>query len=111
MTAANQQLRRLHDRLAGQHVLVTGSTGFLAKVFVEKLLRSVDTIGGIHLRVRSRSDGTSPRQRVWQDVLRSSAFDRLRASLGERFSRLCDEKVHVIGGDLTKERMGLDLAA
>jgi len=111
MAAANQQLCRVRDRLAGQHVLVTGSTGFLAKVFVEKLLRSVDTIGGIHLLVRPRSDGTSPRQRVTQDVLRSSVFDRLRASLGERFTRLCDEKIHVIGGDLTKERMGIDVAA
>ncbi|MEK7732251.1 MAG: fatty acyl-CoA reductase, partial [Planctomycetota bacterium] len=104
-------LCRVRDRLAGQHILVTGSTGFLAKVFVEKLLRSVDTIDGIHLLVRPRSDGTSPRQRVTQDVLRSSVFDRLRASLGERFTRLCDEKIHVIGGDLTKERMGIDVAA
>ena len=26
---------RIRDRLQGQHLLVTGSTGFLAKVFVE----------------------------------------------------------------------------
>ncbi len=104
-------LSRIDDRLAGQHILVTGSTGFLAKVFVEKLLRGVPALGGIHLLVRPRSDGTSPRQRVVQDVLRSSLFDRLRAEMGERFTRLCDEKIHVIGGDLTKERMGLDAAA
>ncbi len=100
--------QRIRDRLAGQHVLVTGSTGFLAKVFVEKLLRSVDTLGGIHLLVRPKSGGASPRQRVWNDVLRSSVFDRLRAALGDGFGRLCDEKIHVVGGDLTKERFGLD---
>src|SRR3972149_3692583 len=111
MAAVSQQLCRVRERLAGQHILVTGSTGFLAKVFVEKLLRSVETIGGIHLLVRPRSDGTSPRRRVMQDVLRSSVFNRLRASLGERFTRLCDEKIHVIGGDLTKEHMGIDVAA
>jgi len=110
MTSASQPLCRIRERLAGQHLLLTGSTGFLAKVFVEKLLRSVDTVGGIHLLVRPRSDGTSPRQRVTQDVLRSSVFDRLRASLGERFTRLCEEKIHVIGGDLTQERMGVDIA-
>ncbi len=108
MSAVIQPLSRVHERLAGQHILVTGSTGFLAKVFVEKLLRGVHTVGGIHLLVRPRADGTAPRQRVVQDVLRSSAFDRLRASLGDRFNRLCDEKIHVVGGDLTKERMGLD---
>ena len=99
---------RLRERLAGHHILITGSTGFLAKVFVEKLLRSVDTIGGLHLLVRPRSDGTSPKQRLSKDVLRSHAFNRLRASLGDDFIRLCDEKIHVVGGDLTKDRLGLD---
>jgi long-chain acyl-CoA synthetase len=99
---------KIRDRLAGQHILVTGSTGFLAKAFVEKLLRSVDTIGGIHLLVRCRSDGTSARRRVEREVFGSHAFDRLRASLGERFSALCKEKIHVVTGDLTRERLGLD---
>jgi len=101
---------RIRDRLAGQHLLVTGSTGFLAKVFVEKLLRSVDTIGGLHLLVRPKPDGTPPRRRVWQNVLSSSVFDRLRAAQGDSFVQLCDEKIHVVDGDLTKERMGLDRA-
>jgi long-chain acyl-CoA synthetase len=99
---------RIRDRLAGQHILITGSTGFLAKAFVEKLLRSVDTVGGLHLLVRPRSDGVSPRDRVWKEVLRSRVYDRLRASLGEGFARLCEEKIHVVGGDLTKERLGFD---
>lgn len=102
--------RRLRDRLAGQQVLVTGSTGFLAKVLVEKLLRSVDTIGGIHLLVRPKPDGTPPMRRVWQNVLSSSVFNRLRASLGSEFTRVCEEKIHVVDGDLTKERLGIDRA-
>ncbi len=80
--------QRICDRLAGEHLLVTGSTGLLAKVFIEKRLRTVDTIGGIHLLVRPKSDGTPPRQRVWQEVLGSSVFDRLRALAGEGFTRL-----------------------
>ena len=100
--------QRIRDRLAGQHILVTGSTGFLAKAFTEKLLRSVDTIGGIHLLVRPRPGGMSPQDRVKREVLGSRAFDRLRATLGNGFERLCEEKIHVVGGDLTKERLGLD---
>ncbi len=103
--------RRIRDRLAGQHLLITGSTGFLAKAFVEKLLRGVDTVGGLHLLVRPRSDGASPRDRVTKEVLRSRVFDRLRASLGEGFARRCDEKIHVVAGDLTRERLGLDAKA
>lgn len=101
------QPERVRDRLSGHHLLVTGSTGFLAKAFVEKLLRSVDTLGGIHLLVRARSDGTTVKQRVMREVLGSRAFDRLRASLGESFHTLCEEKLHVVQGDLTKERFGM----
>lgn len=98
---------RLRDRLAGHHILITGSTGFLAKAFVEKLLRSVDTVGGLYLLVRPKSGGAGARQRIMQEVLGTKAFDRLRAALGDRFSRLCEEKVHAVAGDLTQERLGL----
>jgi len=97
---------RLRDRLAGQHVLITGSTGFLAKAFVEKLLRSVDTVAGLYLLVRVRPGGATARQRVEKEVLRSHAFDRLRAAHGAGFDALCDKKVHAVCGDLTKDRLG-----
>ena len=99
--------RRIRDKLAGQSVLITGSTGFLAKAFVEKLLRSVDTLEGIYLLIRTKPGGAPPQKRVVREVLGSHAFDRLRASLGERFAKLCDEKVHVVGGDLTCNQLGL----
>ena len=99
---------RIRDRLAGHHMLITGSTGFLAKAFVEKLLRSVDTLAGIHLLVRSRPGGPTARQRVTRDVLGSPAFDRLRAVLGQRFDELCETKIEVVSGDLTKTKLGLD---
>jgi len=103
----NSSTQRIKDRLAGHKILITGSTGFLAKAFVEKLLRSVDTIDSLYLLVRPRAGGASPAQRVKRDVLGSPAFDRLRASLGDRFSELCDRKIHVVNGDLTRERLGL----
>lgn len=102
------QQQRIRDRLAGHHILLTGSTGFLAKAVIEKLLRAVDTIGGIHLFVRARLDGRSAGQRVAREVIRSRAFDRLRASLGEGFQKLWNEKIHVVAGDLTKQNLGLD---
>lgn len=97
----------LRERLRDRRILVTGSTGFLAKVFVEKLLRCVDSIGGVYLLVRPRADGRAPQQRVLQEVLGSTAFDRLRAQLGDAFRDLCDRKVHVVAGDLTRPRFGL----
>ncbi len=104
------QFKRISEKLAGQEVLVTGATGFLAKVFVEKLLRAVPEIGKLHLLVRPRADGVPAEQRVRREVFGSSAFDRLRAALGPRFDRQCREKVAVVSGDLTLERFGLDEA-
>ena len=102
------RFHRISERLAGHHLLVTGSTGFLAKALVEKLLRSVETVGGLHLMVRPRPGGASASQRVAKSVLGSHAFDRLRATLGDEFGRRCDAKIHVVSGDLTKEQFGLD---
>ena len=104
------QPERIRDRLAGQHLLLTGSTGFLARAFLEKVLRSVDTVGGIHLLVRGRAGGASAEDRVRRDVLGSSVFDRLRAALGDGFTELCREKIHVVSGDLTRTHFGLDRA-
>jgi len=99
--------QRIRDRLAGHHLLVTGATGFLARAFVEKVLRSVDSLAGLTLLIRPRSDGTSAQERALRDVLASSAFDRLRAALGDGFTELCRRKVHVVSGDLTREHFGL----
>ena len=38
--------------LSGKHVLITGATGFLGKVVLENLLRSVPDIAGIYLLLR-----------------------------------------------------------
>lgn len=54
---ATQQLNpdassKVLERLRGKHVLITGTTGFLGKVVLEKLIRAVPDIGGIHLLIR-----------------------------------------------------------
>jgi alcohol-forming fatty acyl-CoA reductase len=42
---------------AGKNVLVTGVTGFLGKVLVEKLLRSCGSIGRVYVLVRPKKGG------------------------------------------------------
>ncbi|MBI3834238.1 MAG: AMP-binding protein [Planctomycetes bacterium] len=103
--------RRIRDRLAGHRILISGSTGFLAKALVEKILRSADSVESMYLLVRPRSDGVSSEDRVTREVLGGRVFDRLRALLGARFDPVCKEKIRVVSGDLTHERLGLDEAA
>jgi nucleoside-diphosphate-sugar epimerase len=65
--------------LSGKRILITGSTGFLAKVVLEKLIRSVPDIGRIVLLIRAGRNGADARSRFERDIATSSIFDRLRA--------------------------------
>lgn len=54
----------------GMHVLVTGATGFLGKVVLEKLLREVPALGKIFLLVRPcPKHGTPPPLRLRDEIL------------------------------------------
>lgn len=51
------------DYYAGKSVLITGATGFMGKVLVEKLLRSCPEVKALYLLVRPKA-GQSMKQRV-----------------------------------------------
>src|SRR5712671_6684552 len=97
---------------SGKGVLLTGSTGFLAKAVAEKLLRDLPEIGQIYLLIRPRvkADGSrvDPRERLRDEILRNSAFGRLREKFGDGFEAYCESKITCVPGDLTAERLGLD---
>lgn len=43
---------------AGRNIFITGATGFMGKVLVEKLLRSIPDIGTLYCLVRPKRDKT-----------------------------------------------------
>jgi len=95
------------EALAGKTLLVTGSTGFLGKSIVEKLLRSVPDVGRIYLAIRSSARRPAA-QRLQREVLSSPAFGRLKAELGEaEFERLTAAKLAVLEIDLGHDGLGL----
>ncbi|KAJ8411301.1 hypothetical protein AAFF_G00173070 [Aldrovandia affinis] len=57
-------------------VLITGATGFMGKVLVEKLLRSCPNVHALYLLVRPKA-GQSMRERV-KDMINCKLFDRVR---------------------------------
>lgn len=42
----------------GKNVFITGGTGFMGKVFIEKLLRSCPDLGNIYILMRSKKGKT-----------------------------------------------------
>ncbi|KAJ1521680.1 hypothetical protein ONE63_003323 [Megalurothrips usitatus] len=88
---------------AGRDLLVTGATGFMGKVLLEKLLRCCPDVRTIYILVRHKR-GVQPRARV--DAMAGlPVFERL---LKERPDAL--NKVKPLEGDVNSARMGLSAA-
>ena len=88
------------DALAGKRVFLTGATGFLGQVILERLLLDFpDT--DVTVLVRSQVS-TSALDRVHY-LTRKPAFDVLRARLGgdDALLSVLDERVSVVDGDFT----------
>ncbi|HTW21720.1 MAG TPA: HAD-IB family hydrolase [Mycobacteriales bacterium] len=90
--------RPIAEVLAGQRVLVTGSTGFVGEALLERLLHDLPETPVV-LLVRARGLlGATDRVR---HVLNGPAFERLREARGTDLSELVDNgHITVLEGDL-----------
>ncbi|KAG7313336.1 hypothetical protein JYU34_000447 [Plutella xylostella] len=84
----------------GRSVLVTGGTGFMGKVLIEKLLYSVPDIGNIYVLMRPKR-GKSVAQRL-EDLQRLPVFDRIRNERPSAF-----KKIKALQGDVLFVNLGL----
>ncbi len=97
----------IREAFAGKTLLITGSTGYLGKSLVEKLLRSVPEIGRINLAIRS-SRRRPAVERLEREVLSSPCFRTLKSEIGEAaFAALAAEKLGVFELDLGQDGLGL----
>lgn len=103
---------RVSDYLRGKRVLVTGGTGFIGKVVVERLLRHAPAIGRIALLIRPRRDPRAPalsaRDRFETEVLGSQAFVTLARTHGPRWAAWTRDRLVPVEGDTSLPRLGLD---
>ncbi|KAF7225061.1 fatty acyl-CoA reductase 1 isoform X1 [Nothobranchius furzeri] len=85
---------------AGKKVLISGATGFMGKVLLEKLLRSCPEVGTVYVMVRSKA-GQSPQARV-ADMVNCKLFEKLQAEQ-PGFA----EKILAVNSDLTLRELDL----
>lgn len=62
-TKINDLPDRIAETFKGRNVLITGGTGFMGKVMMERMLRCLTDIGTIYLLVRPKK-GKDPKLRL-----------------------------------------------
>lgn len=94
-------MKSIPEFYEGKNVLITGATGFMGKVVLEKLLRSCPAVKAVYVLVRPKA-GQAPQQRVDEMVI-CKLFDRLRDEQPD-----FEKKIIAVSGELTHPGLGLD---
>ena len=96
----------IRESFAGKHVLLTGASGFVGKVWLTMMLELVPEVGSIRVLLR-RKALLSARERFEKMVNGSPAFGPLHERLGPGFSSYLMSKVQLLDGDITEPNLGL----
>lgn len=108
MTQASYPLG-IRDALSGKRILLTGATGFLAKVVLENLARNVPDVGRVILLVRA-GEGGDARARFEREIAASSIFDNLRVTRPAALAHFFAEQIECLTGEVTEPEFGLGTA-
>ncbi len=105
-------MQRLKDYYADKTILLTGGTGLVGKVLIEKVLRQLPQVRKVYIltRPRYKAGGVSVlvQERLRQEIRDATAFDLLRMEHGSNFHQFFDDKVEAIEGDAAQDHLGLD---
>ncbi|KAL5830867.1 hypothetical protein ACOSQ4_016221 [Xanthoceras sorbifolium] len=92
--------------LENKSILVTGATGFLAKIFMEKILRVQPNVKKLYLLLRA-TDSKSAIQRFNNEVIVKDLFRVLKEKFGVHLNTIISEKITLVPGDISCEDLGL----
>ncbi|KAI5081002.1 hypothetical protein GOP47_0004185 [Adiantum capillus-veneris] len=94
--------------LRGKTILITGATGFLAKVLVEKILRVQPDVGHLFLLIKANDVGHA-KSRVQNEIIQSGLFKNLQSFHGASYERFMESKLSPVVGNLAKDSLGMDV--
>ncbi|RYR43051.1 hypothetical protein Ahy_A08g039485 [Arachis hypogaea] len=100
------ELGSITQFLEDKTILITGATGFLAKLVVEKILRVQPNVAKLYLLVRAK-DFESATQRLHNEITGKELFRLVKESVGTKFDSLVTQKLIVLPGDISQEDFNL----
>ncbi|XP_042484730.1 alcohol-forming fatty acyl-CoA reductase-like [Macadamia integrifolia] len=92
--------------LEHKSILITGTSGFLAKIFMEKVLRSQPNVKKLFILLRAEND-TFAAQRLQNEVFGKKVFRVLKEEHGTGFDSFISNKVTAVAGDISFENLGI----
>ena len=98
----------IKEYYAGKTIFLTGTTGFVGKVVLEKILRSLPMVKKIFIMVRGKR-GITVRERFEREILSSEIFVHHFEKDPNLFETL-RTKVVPVAGDLIIDNLGLSEA-
>ncbi|KAL2541040.1 Fatty acyl-CoA reductase 3 [Abeliophyllum distichum] len=101
------ELSSIPHFLKNRTILVTGATGFLAKIYIEKILRVQPNVKKLYLLLRA-ADTKSALNRFNNEVISKDLFGVLKEKHGANLSSFILEKVTIVPGDITRDNLGIN---
>uniref|UniRef100_A0A0A9YXW9 Fatty acyl-CoA reductase n=1 Tax=Lygus hesperus TaxID=30085 RepID=A0A0A9YXW9_LYGHE len=95
-----ERIPSVAEWMEGKDILITGATGFMGKVLVEKLLRCCPNLNRLYLVVRNKR-GFDPEERI-KEFTRNALFSVLLEKNPNAF-----DKLTVISGDMSELGCGI----
>ncbi|KAK3003100.1 hypothetical protein RJ639_020219 [Escallonia herrerae] len=91
----------------GKKLLITGATGFLAKVLVEKILRTMPDVGKIFVLIKAKNEAAAM-ERLQHEIIDAEVFRCLQQKHGKSYQAFMLSKLVPVVGNLCESNLGLD---
>ncbi|RDX87381.1 Fatty acyl-CoA reductase 2, partial [Mucuna pruriens] len=93
--------------LRGKKIFITGATGFLAKVFIEKILRTEPDVGKMYLLIKANNKQAAM-ERLQNEIINTELFRCLQQIHGKSYQAFMLSKLVPVVGNVCEHNLGLD---
>ncbi|XP_048235859.1 fatty acyl-CoA reductase 2, chloroplastic-like [Ricinus communis] len=93
--------------LRGRGFFITGATGFLAKVLIEKILRTEPDVGKIYVLIKAKSKEAAM-ARLKSEIINAELFKSLQQTYGKSYQAFMLSKLVPVVGNICESNLGLE---